>query len=71
MSVVVTSHERLQVGPTYFSTFVRTLLYEVEPFEAASFVLPVLGLLGVGASAAWFPARRAIRVDPAEALRLE
>jgi predicted permease len=58
-------------GGAYFATFVRTLLYEVEPFAAASFVAPVLGLLGVGGIAAWFPARRATRVDPAEALRME
>ena len=58
-------------GGAYFATFVRTLLYEVEPFEPASFVLPVLGLLTVGFLAAWFPARRATRVDPAEALRTE
>jgi predicted permease len=58
-------------GGAYFATFVRTLLYEVEPFAAVSFVVPVLGLLGVGVIAAWFPARRATRVDPAEALRME
>jgi predicted permease len=58
-------------GGAYFATFVRTLLYEVEPFAAASFVVPVLGLLAVGIFAAWFPARRATRVDPAEALRME
>ena len=58
-------------GGAYFATFVRTLLYEVEPFGTTSFALPVLGLLGVGLLAAWFPARRATRVDPAEALRVE
>ena len=48
-------------GGAYFATFVRTLLYEVEPFETTSLVLPVLGLLAVGLLAAWFPARRATR----------
>jgi putative ABC transport system permease protein len=58
-------------GGVYFATFVRTFLYEVEPFSAPSFVLPVFGLLAVGLLAAWFPARRATRVDPVEALRVE
>jgi hypothetical protein len=58
-------------GGVYFATFVRTFLYEVEPFRAVSFVLPVLGLLAAGFLAAWFPARRATRVDPVEALRVE
>ena len=58
-------------GGVYFATFVRTFLYEVEPFRAVSFGLPVLGLLAVGLLAAWFPARRATRVDPVEALRVE
>ena len=58
-------------GGAYFATFVHTMLYEVDPSAAASFVVPVLGLLGVGVVAAWFPARRATRVDPPEALRIE
>ena len=58
-------------GGVYFATFVRTFLYDVEPFGAVSFVLPVLGLLAVALLAAWFPTRRATRVDPVEALRVE
>ena len=58
-------------GGAYFATFVRTLLYDVEPLSTPSVVLPVACLLGVGFLAAWFPARRATRVDPAEALRVE
>jgi predicted permease len=58
-------------GGFYFAGFVRTLLYEVEPLSASSIVLPIGCLLAVAMAAAWGPARRATRVDPAEALRTE
>ena len=58
-------------GGLYFATFVQTLLFEVEPASPASLVLPVCCLLAVALAAAWFPARRATRVDPAEALRMD
>jgi predicted permease len=55
----------------YFARFVRTFLFQTEPFSAASFALPVLCLVIVATIAAWMPARRAARVDPAESLRAE
>jgi hypothetical protein len=58
-------------GGMYFARFVRALLFEVEPASASSVALPVLGLLGVALLASWLPARRAIRVDPAQTLRME
>ena len=58
-------------GGLYFATFVRTLLFEVEPGSPSSLVLPVCCLLVVALAATWFPGRRAIRVDPAEALRMD
>jgi ABC-type lipoprotein release transport system permease subunit len=50
---------------------VQALLFETEPVSACGFGVPVLALLGVALAASWPPARRATRVDPAEALRFE
>jgi ABC-type antimicrobial peptide transport system permease subunit len=37
--------------------------------DPLTFLAAAAGLLAVAAAAAWLPARRAARVDPAEALR--
>jgi predicted permease len=58
-------------GGVYFARFVQALLFETEPVSAWGFGVPVLALLGVALAASWPPARRATRVDPAEALRFE
>ena len=49
----------------------KTVLYEVSPFDPMSFslVATVLALVGVGACL--IPARRATKIDPMEALRTE
>jgi predicted permease len=50
---------------------IGALLFGVPPFDLPAFVV-ALALLGtVVAAAAWWPARRATRVDPARALRVE
>jgi predicted lysophospholipase L1 biosynthesis ABC-type transport system permease subunit len=48
-----------------------TLLYEVSPTDPAVLALTSAGLLAVAAAASLVPALRAIRVDPANALRAE
>jgi ABC-type antimicrobial peptide transport system permease subunit len=59
------------VGGMYFAKFVQTFLYEIEPVSLSSIGLPVICLIGVALVAAWSPARRATRIDPAVALRME
>jgi ABC-type antimicrobial peptide transport system permease subunit len=53
------------------SRLMRQVLFEVDPANPL-FYLAVSGtLLVVAVCAAWFPARRATRIDPVIALRLE
>jgi putative ABC transport system permease protein len=48
-----------------------SLLYEVRPFDPATFSAVFGVLLGVALLASYLPVRRAVRVDPIEALRCE
>jgi hypothetical protein len=58
-------------GGVYLSRFVAALLYEVRPLDAGSLAWPLAVLLLTGALAAILPVVRAIRLDPAAALRDE
>ena len=49
----------------------RTLLYDVEPTDAASVSAVALLIVIVAAAASWWPARRAMHVDPLSLLRDE
>jgi predicted permease len=46
----------------------ESLLFEVEPADPAVFAAAATLLLGLSALAAWLPARRAARMDPAKTL---
>jgi putative ABC transport system permease protein len=58
-------------GALAVTRFLRTLLFGVSPFDPASFVGVSLVLAGIVLFASYIPARRAMRVDPAEALRYD
>jgi ABC-type antimicrobial peptide transport system permease subunit len=49
----------------------RGLLFGIEPWDPLSQSVTIALLCAVVIAAAWIPARRAMRVDPATVLRLE
>jgi putative ABC transport system permease protein len=59
------------VGAYYATAIVKSFLFETTPHDPATFA-SVAALMGTAALvAAWLPARRAARVDPVVALRVE
>jgi predicted permease len=53
------------------SRALASALYQVKPFDAASYLAAILGLACVALLASLIPAQRAARLDPAQALRTE
>lgn len=53
------------------SRVLRTLLFGVSPMDPISFGAVTLLLVAVAVAACWLPARAAMRVEPAAALRVE
>jgi ABC-type lipoprotein release transport system permease subunit len=51
--------------------FLRAFLFGVAPWDPPAIAGAIIVLLSVATLASWIPARRASRVDPAEALRAE
>jgi putative ABC transport system permease protein len=58
-------------GAFYLTRFMVTQLYSVHPIDAATFIAIPMLLAIVALAASYFPARRAMRVDPVIALRYE
>jgi ABC-type antimicrobial peptide transport system permease subunit len=56
-------------GSWWAARFVAPLLFEVEPRDPLTFSGTAAVLVAVGVLAAWVPARRAGRLDPAAVLR--
>ncbi len=50
---------------------VASLLFGLDPHDPTTMVLASLALVAVSVAAAWWPARRAARLDPVTALRTE
>jgi ABC-type antimicrobial peptide transport system permease subunit len=49
----------------------KSMLYEMSPFDPQSFVAAVAAMVIVATGAALLPARRASRLEPMRALRME
>ncbi len=58
-------------GAVLTSQLLGTLLFDVSPWDPATYGLLALALAGVAAVASFFPARSASRVDPVTVLRVE
>jgi ABC-type antimicrobial peptide transport system permease subunit len=56
-------------GSWWAARFVAPLLFQVEARDPTTFAGTAAVLVGVGVLAAWVPARRAARLDPAAVLR--
>ena len=56
-------------GSLWAARFVEALLFHLEPRDPVTFAGATAVLVAVGVLAAWMPARRAARLDPATVLR--
>jgi ABC-type lipoprotein release transport system permease subunit len=59
------------VAAFWLTRLLETSLFEITPHDPATFVAVAAVLTGIALAAVGFPARRATRVDPIEALRVE
>jgi len=59
------------LGAFWLSRYLATLLFGVKPFDALTYFAVAALLLVTAALASYIPARRAMRTDPATALRIE
>jgi len=58
-------------GALVLTQVMATVLYNVRSTDPGTFVMVVAVLLGTALLASWLPARRALRIDPVQALRYD
>ena len=58
-------------GAFALTRLMAAVLYEVGATDAQTFALVVVVLLTTALVASWLPARRALRIDPVQALRYD
>ena len=56
-------------GAWLLTRSMQTVLYGIRPSDPVTFVQVVVALLGASFLASWLPARRALKIDPVNALR--
>jgi putative ABC transport system permease protein len=59
------------VGAFALTRFLEALLFQVHPIDPLSFAVVTIVMIAIALLACWLPARRATRVGPADALRVE
>lgn len=59
------------LGAWWLSRYLEALLFGVKPFDVSTDLMAAALLLVTGLVACWMPGRRALRIDPARALRSE
>ena len=59
------------VGAWWLSGYLATLLFDIKPFDFLTYAAVAAALLATALAACYLPGRRAMRIDPAVALRIE